>query len=311
MWLWLGVVWSRTPSARHVLSCTEVLCTRIFVSILTVRLCLRPPPLSLCLSARSVCVMCVRSCFVCCLLSPASVSLCLTFRSRSDRAGGGWGAVLSPTSVGGWIPDSRVIHMTFAGSKMELKVRAGDLRAVDRPLQCKLALEALKSDPRILQGKLEPAPPAAEVYGTDGTDAVGPEPGATGFARGLEGAQSALSGCRSGARAAGGGRGGRASLGGAHAEFSSLFGGAAAAAVGLGDCGGAGEDVYYVPELDSTQKHRKKKKKKKTVVIPVAAANGAAGGEGGGGGGSVEYDLPLHVQCVGGKQCSPSLRLKV
>lgn len=187
---------------------------------------------------------------------------------------------------------------------MELKVKAGDLRAVDRPLQCKLALEALKSDPRVLQGKLEQAPAAVEVYGTDGTDAVGPEPGATGFARTAE-AQSAASGYRLSARAVVGGRGARASVGGAHAEFSSLFGGAAGGG-GLGDGGGGGEEVDDV-ELDSTQKHRKKKKKKKTVVVPVAAADGGEDG----GGDSVEYDLPLHVQCVEGKQCSPSLRLKV
>lgn len=207
--------------------------------------------------------------------------------------------------------------MTFAGSKMELKVGAGDLRAVDRPLQCKLALEALKSDPRILQvGKLEPAPVAVEVYGTDGTDTVGPEPGATGFARAPEATQSASSGSRSGGgRAAVGGRGGRAaSSGGAHAEFSSLFGGAAGGAAGglLGGGGGGDAVDYSDRELDSTQKHRKKKKKKKTVVVPAAAADGAVGaGKGGGGAASVEYDLPLHVQCVGGKQCSPSLRLKV
>lgn len=210
-------------------------------------------------------------------------------------------------SVGGWIPDSRVIHMTFTGSKMELKVKAGDLRAVDRPLQCKLALEVLKSDPRVLQGRLEPAPAAGEVYATDGTDAVGPEAGATGFARAPKAVQSgAASGYRSGARAAVGGRGARASLGGAHAEFSSLFGGAAAGALGDGGGGrGGGEGRADDVELDSTQKHRKKKKKRKTVVVPVAAAAGEEGG------GTVVYDLPQHVQCVEGKQCSPSLRLKV
>eukprot|EP00903_Cladosiphon_okamuranus_P011713 g11016.t1 len=207
--------------------------------------------------------------------------------------------------VGGWIPDSRVIHMTFAGSKMELKVKAGELRAVDRPLQCKLALEALKADSGVLQGKLEPAPVGVEVYGTDGTDAIGPEPGATGFARTAEAVQSTASGYRSTTQGAVGGRGARASLGGAHAEFSSLFGGTEGGG-GLGEGGGGGE--VGNPELDSTQKHRKKKKKKKTVVVPVAAADE---GEGGGGGGFVEYDLPLHVQCVEGKQCSPSLRLKV
>ena len=215
--------------------------------------------------------------------------------------------VFPPTSVGGWIPDSRVIHMTFAGSKMELKIKAGDLRAVDRPLQCKLKLEELKVDPVVLQGTLEPAPAAVEVYGTDGTDAVGPEPGATGFSRAAEAAfPPAASGYRSGPRASVGGKGARASLGAAHAEYLSLFGGGAAGG-GRGARGsGGGEEVARGGvELDSTQKHRKKKKKKKTVVVPVAAADGGQGGD------SVEYDLPLHVQCVEGKQCSPSLRLRV
>lgn len=217
--------------------------------------------------------------------------------------------------VGGWIPDSREIHMTFAGSSVELKMKAGDLRAIDRPLQCKLALEALKSDPKVLQGKLEPAPPAIEVYGASGAATVGLEPGATGFARAPEAFPPTTSGHRSGGRGAGwgaGGAGGRASLGGAaNAEFSALFGGsssAAAAAAGFRD-GGGGDDVYDndgYDELDSTPKQRKKKRRKKTVVVPAAGA--AGGGEGGS---SVEYDLPLHVQIVEGKECSPTLRLKV
>ncbi|CAM9089952.1 unnamed protein product, partial [Scytosiphon promiscuus] len=104
--------------------------------------------------------------------------------------------------VGGWIPDSRVIHMTFTGSNMDLKVKAGDLRALDRPLQCKLALEALKSDPKVQAGTLEPAPPDLEVYGTGGTDTVGPEPGATGFARAPEPFPPSSSGARYGGKSA-------------------------------------------------------------------------------------------------------------
>ncbi len=223
--------------------------------------------------------------------------------------------LLSP--VGGWIPDSREIHMTFAGSSVELTIKAGDLRAIDRPLQCRLALEVLKSDPKVLQGKLDPAPPAIEVYGASGAATVGLEPGATGFARAPEAFPPTASSHRSGGRGAGGGAGGaggRASLGGAaNAEFSALFGGGAAAA-GFGD-GGGGDDVYDndgYDDLDSTPRQRKKKRRKKTVVIPAAgAAGGGEDGEGGDGGSSVEYDLPLHVQIVEGKECSPTLRLKV
>eukprot|EP00752_Nemacystus_decipiens_P009158 g8180.t1 len=212
--------------------------------------------------------------------------------------------------VGGWIPDSRIIHMTFAGSNMELKVKAGDLRAIDRPLECKLALEALKADPTVLQGQLDPVPVSVEVYGSDGGNAVGSEPGSTGFVRAAEAGPSAVSGYRSGPKASVGGRGARASLGGSQTELSLLFGGAAGGR--LGDSAG-GEDVDDL-ELDSKRGRAgkwgegpvKKKKKKKTVVVSVAAEDGGEGG-----GDAVECELPLHVQCVEGKQCSPSLRLKV
>ncbi|CAM9238969.1 unnamed protein product [Ectocarpus sp. 4 AP-2014] len=210
--------------------------------------------------------------------------------------------------AGRWIPDSRVIHMTYTGSDMELRVKAGDLRAVNRPLQCKMALEALKSDPKVLEGKLEPAPPSVDVYGSGGAETVGSEPGATGFSRSPESLQPASSDTRSGGRrVAGGGegRGSRAPVGGANAEFSLLFGGAAAFANdGFVDDHDNGRP--RTKDLDSTSMHRRRKKKKKTVVVPAATEEGGEGGES-----AVEYDLPLHVQIVEGKQCRPSLRLKV
>lgn len=203
--------------------------------------------------------------------------------------------------------------MTFAGSNMELRVKASDLRAINRPLQCKMALEALKSDPKVLAGKLEPAPPAIEVYGTGGTDTVGLEPGATGFSRAPEPLQPTSSDFRPGAKGAAGvggvegfggrgGGGGRTPFGGASAEFFSLFGGVA----GFGEGGGGDDfDDEDCDDFDSTpRQRRKKKRKKKTVVIPAGSGEG-------GGGAAVEYDLPFHVQSVEGKQCSPSLRLKV
>ena len=82
---------------------------------------------------------------------------------------------------GGWIPDSGQVHVTFVGSAMEILVKAGDLRALDRPLQCKLALETLKNDPRTME-----EPPPLEVLSTgsreDGSRGIGTEAGATGFA---------------------------------------------------------------------------------------------------------------------------------
>lgn len=198
--------------------------------------------------------------------------------------------------------------MTFTGSDMELRAKAGDLRAVNRPLQWKMALEALKSDPKVLEGKLEPAPPSIDVYGSGGAETVGPEPGATGFSRSPESLQPASSDARSGGkRVAGGGEGSgsRAPVGGANAEFSLLFGGAAAFANDgfIDDHGNGGPRAR---DLDSTSMHRRRKKKKKTVVVPAAMEEGGEGGES-----AVEYDLPLHVQIVEGKQCRPSLRLKV
>lgn len=84
---------------------------------------------------------------------------------------------------GAWIQDSRELHVTFVGSNMEIQVKAGDLRAVDRPLRCKLALEALKCDPKVQAETLEPAPPLTRGPGWGGSDLIGMEPGTTGFAR--------------------------------------------------------------------------------------------------------------------------------
>ncbi|CAN0150565.1 unnamed protein product, partial [Hapterophycus canaliculatus] len=212
---------------------------------------------------------------------------------------------------GGWIPDSRVIHMTFTGSNMDLKVKAGDLRALDRPLQCKLALEALKSDPKVLAGTLEPAPPDLEVYGTGGTDTVGPEPGATGFARAPEPFPPSSSGSRYGGKSAAkraGGAGARFPPGGTNAEFSLLFGGGGP---GFGEVDYGNEDGGDDDDSDSSPRYRKKKKKKKKKTVTVLEPAATAGADGVAATAAVEYDLPLHVQSVEGKQCRPSLRLKV
>lgn len=48
--------------------------------------------------------------------------------------------------------------MTVVGSKVELRMLAGELRAIDRPMECRKALEALKADPGVLAGELQVAP---------------------------------------------------------------------------------------------------------------------------------------------------------
>lgn len=87
---------------------------------------------------------------------------------------------------GGWISDSRQINVTFVGSSMEINVKAGDLRALDRALQCKIVLEALKNDPKTIEQPppLEYLPMDSKGEGSlSGTDVIGKEVGATGFAR--------------------------------------------------------------------------------------------------------------------------------
>lgn len=59
---------------------------------------------------------------------------------------------------GGWIPDSQEVLFTVVGSRAELLVPASELRAVDFTEACKTVLEALKVNPDVLAGQLEPAP---------------------------------------------------------------------------------------------------------------------------------------------------------
>lgn len=179
--------------------------------------------------------------------------------------------------VGGWIPDHRELHVTFVGSNMEMRVKAGELRALDRPLQCKVALDALKSDPKVLAGTLEVAPSVAKKggHGSGGSDFVGMEPGATGFAR----APWAV-----GAAAPDAGDGGPACGVDAFRNGQSDFSFDGMGAGGMDGSGGDG----------STQKQRRRKKKKSVV-----AEDGVA------------YDLPIYVQNVETKQHRSTLRLKM
>lgn len=182
--------------------------------------------------------------------------------------------------VGAWIPDPRELHVTFVGSNMEMRVKAGELRAIDRPLQCKIALDALKADPKVLAGTLEVAPSVAKGHGSGGSDFVGVEPGATGFARAPWAVGAAASDAADGPTGGGGG-GGFDGFRNGHSEFS--FDGLGAG--GMMDGGGG----------DGSIPKQRRRKKKKSVV----AEDGVA------------YDLPIYVQNVETKQHRSTLRLKM
>lgn len=178
--------------------------------------------------------------------------------------------------VGGWIPDARELHLTFVGSNMEMRVKAGELRALDRPLQCKVALDALKTDPKVLGGTLEIAPSVAKGgHGSGGSDFVGMEPGATGFARAPWAVGVAATDAGDGGPA-----GGVDAFRNGQPEFSFD-------AMGVGTMDGSGGD-------GGTPKQRRRKKKKSVV-----AEDGVA------------YDLPIYVQNVETKQHRSTLRLKM
>lgn len=182
------------------------------------------------------------------------------------------GAEPSPyEGIGGWIPGARELHVTFVGSNMEMRVKASELRAIDRPLQCKLALEALRSDPKVIGGEVEMVQPASRGPGLSGSDRVGVEPGSTGFSR----APSAT-GYTAPASSAVGVEAFKFNIPGASYDGSISGGGM--------DGGG-----------DAFSMKQRRRKRKKSVV----AEDGVA------------YDLPTYVQNVETKLHKSTLRLKM
>lgn len=169
-----------------------------------------------------------------------------------------------------------------------MRVKASDLRAVDRPLQSKLALEALKLDPTVLEGKLESAPPVSQGHGFGGSDDVGMEPGSIGFAH----APTAEASAGPDPSVSIPGVGSEGSPAATVNMFKRNFVDASLQGGGGSD-GGSGESGVH-GFAGQKQQHRRRKKKK-TVV----AEDG------------VTYDLPTYVQNVEAKQHRSSLRLKM
>lgn len=164
--------------------------------------------------------------------------------------------------------------MTIAGSKMERRVKASDLRAVDRPLQCRLALETLKRDPKVLEGTLERAVSNSEY--------VGMGPGSTGFTLASSSAFDVATSVSGGAVEDIVVGAGTFKLNNPDSLYRGIIGGTD---FGSSSVGGGG--------LASKQRRRKKK-------TFVTAEDGVA------------YALPAYVQnVVESKQNRSSLRLKM
>lgn len=174
-----------------------------------------------------------------------------------------------------WIPDSMDVRVAVMGTEVEMTVKARDLRAVDRHLECKRALESLRVDQTVLAGKLDLAPDAAvDAVDGDRADFVGMEPGSTGFCRVVPVMAGPVA-CAPATRGSGtDSRAGNAGSGGL-------------------DLGAGGEEG--LAPADGGYPAKRKKRRKTSVV----AEDG------------VSYELPTYVQNVETKLSRSTLRLKM
>lgn len=188
-----------------------------------------------------------------------------------------WEPAMLYGDYAGWIPDSMDVRVAVMGTEVEMTMKARDLRAVDRHLDCKRALESLMVDPTVLAGRLDLAPDAG-VDGANGdkVDLVGMEPGSTGFCRMVQTVAAGPLACAPPA-ARGSGMDSRAGNPG--------YGG-----LGLGAGGEEG-----LAAADSGCPAKRKKRRKTSVV----AEDG------------VSYELPTYIQNVETKLSRSTLRLKM
>lgn len=180
----------------------------------------------------------------------------------------------------GWIPDSLDVCVAVMGTEVEMTVKARELRAVDRQLECKRALESLLADPTVLAGKLD-LPPDVGIDGGDGAgaDAVGMEPGSTGFCRVAHVVANPLPSTPA-----------KRGLGADLTASSPASGGPGAGTTTTTTVG-----AERLAPADGDIPTRRTKRRKKSVVAED----------------SVSYELPTYVQNVEVKHSRSTLRLKM